>query len=109
MDKHNGQQRPRPQEQKIGQGAKQGRVRKLKDGASNGGHEGRFRVRDAELVKVVKVGKAKDDGGEEDDSAEAGAGLEQQRDGGSPEETLFGDGALNKPVSMYKNKWDGWN
>lgn len=109
MDKHNSQQRPRPQKQKILQGAKQRRVRKLEDGASNGGHEGRFRLRNAVLVKVMKVSKAKDDGRQEDDSAEAGAGLEQQRDGGSSEETLFGDGALNKPVSMYENKWDGWN
>lgn len=51
-------------------------------------------MRDAELVKVVDVGEAEDDGGQEDDSAEAGAGLEQQRDGGSSEKTLFGDGAL---------------
>lgn len=94
MNKHNSQQRARPQEQEIRQGAKEGRVRKLQDGAGNGGHEGRFRVRDAELVKVMDVGKAEDDGGEEDDSAEAGAGHEQQRDGGSSEETFFGDGAL---------------
>jgi hypothetical protein len=94
MDKHNSQQRARPQKQEIRQGAKEGRVRKLEDRARNGGHEGRFRVRDAELVKVVDVGEAEDDGGQEDDSAEAGAGLEQQRDGGSSEKTLFGDGAL---------------
>jgi hypothetical protein len=58
-------------------------------------------VGDAELVKVVDVGEAEDDGGEEDDSVEAGAGLEKQRNGGSSEKTFFGDGALNKPVSMY--------
>lgn len=62
MNKHNSQQRARPQEQEIRQGAKEGRVRKLQDGAGNGGHEGRFRVRDAELVKVMDVGKAEDDG-----------------------------------------------
>lgn len=113
MDEHNGQQRPRPQKEEIGQGAKEGRVAKLDDGAGNGGHEGRFRVRDAELVEVVDVGEAEDDGGEEDDSVEAGAGHEQQRDGGSPEETFFSNGALNKQLSMYKTikkgQWGGWN
>lgn len=103
MDEHNSQQRSRPQEQEAHQGAKEGRVRKLDDGAGNGGREGRIRVRDAELVEMMNVGEAEDDGGEEDDSAEAGAGHEQQRDGGSSEETFFSDGALPKPVSKYKH------
>lgn len=96
VDENDGQQRPRPQEEEVCQGAEQGRVRELEDGAGNGGHEGGFWVRDAELVKVMDVGEAKDDGGQEDDSIEAGAGHQQQRDGGSAEETFFSDGALNK-------------
>lgn len=85
VDHNDGQQRPRPQEEEVCESAKEGRVRELEDGAGNGGHEGRFRVRDAELVKVVDVGEAEDDGGQEDDSVEAGTGHQQQRDGGSTE------------------------
>lgn len=49
---------------------------------------------DAELIEVVQVGEAEDERRQEDDSGEAGAGPEQQRDGGGAEETFLGDGAL---------------
>lgn len=49
---------------------------------------------DAELVEVVKVGEAKDQGRKEDDAREARAGQQEQGDSGRAEEALLGDGAL---------------
>lgn len=49
---------------------------------------------DAELIEVMQVGEAKDEGRQEDGAGEAGAGPEQQRDGRGAEQTFLGDGTL---------------
>jgi hypothetical protein len=62
VDKNDGEQRPGPQKEEICQSTEDGSIRKLEDGARNGGHQGCLRVGDAEFVKVMDVGKAEDDG-----------------------------------------------
>lgn len=53
----------------------------MKDRAGNGGSEGDVRVRDAELVKVVQMGYAEDQGGEKYGALESRSSQQEERDG----------------------------
>lgn len=66
VDGKGGEQAARAQEDEGGVGAEEGRVAELEDGAQQGRGEGHARVRDAELVQVVRVREAEDERGDED-------------------------------------------
>ena len=63
VDGADGQQRARADEDEGRVGAKEGGVDELEDGAEEGGLGGDLGVGEAELVEVVDVGEAEDDGG----------------------------------------------
>lgn len=67
-------------------------------------------VRDVELVEVVDVREAEDDGGEEDDGCVGGLGEEEEGYRGGAEEDFFGDGALGKQEMLVSDQFvmRGW-
>ena len=62
MDEDDAQQATRAQEEEGGVAAEQRGVGELQQRSQHGVHDGRARVRDAELVEVVRVRQPEDDG-----------------------------------------------
>lgn len=90
-----GGQRAGAHKQEGGVRAEQRRVAQLEGGAQQRGGGGHLRVGEAELVEVVHVREAEDDGREEDGLGWRGLGEEEERRGGGAEEDFFGYGALD--------------
>lgn len=94
MDKHDGEQAARTQIQERGVGAKERRVRELQDGASERRGWRRVWVRQPELIVVVNMSEAEDDGRCVDDLAGWTARDEEEGHGGRTEEYFFCYGTL---------------
>ena len=84
MDEDNTEERAIPEVEERRVDAEEIGVGELDHGADNGVGDRDLGMGDAELVKVVDVGKAEDQGGQEDDALEAGASDEEERYGGGP-------------------------
>lgn len=56
---------------------------------------------DAELVEMVNVGEAEDDGDKKNDGGVGGAGEEEDRDGGGAKEHFFRDRTLPSVRSSF--------
>ena len=94
MDDADGEEGAGAQIDKRGVGAEDGGEGQLEEGAQEGGGEGDARVGQAELIEVVDVGQAEDDGGEKNGLADGGLGDQHQGDRGGAKEDFFRKGTL---------------
>lgn len=78
MDGEDGEEAAGAEEEEGGVGAEEGGVGELEEGAQEGRSDGLVRVGEAELVEVVDVREAEDDGREEDGARHGRPGQEHQ-------------------------------